>query len=100
MPRRMQDQVREADGSIKPGVERSGTPGKQARRESSPRSGRQPRDFAWSAEHLSTINDRVLIGYRPLRGLAAIFFTGILGLTPQALCRRPLRGLLAETLFS
>src|SRR5215471_6662416 len=96
MPRKAQIQVREADGSIKPGVERSGTPGKQARIEVSPRSGRQPCNFALSLGYLLTINDGFLIGYRPLRGLAAISFTGILGLTPQALCRRPLRGLLAE----
>jgi hypothetical protein len=35
----------------------------------------------------------VVIGYRPLRGLGAIFHDLILGLAPQALYRRPLRGL-------
>jgi signal transduction histidine kinase len=55
-----------------------------------PRSGRQPFDSARFYECLWTRSDRFLIRYRPLRGLAAIFPRTILGLTPQALCRRPL----------
>jgi len=65
--------VREADGGIKPGVEGSGTPGNQPEIAVSPRSGRQPCDSISSGEYVSTINNRFLIGYRPLRGLAAIF---------------------------
>src|SRR5215831_1084062 len=48
----------------------------------SPRSGRQP--WRWAA-----------MGCRPLRGLE-FFLRLILGLTPQALCRRPLRGLVSQ----
>ena len=86
MAKRIAKQVRGADGSIKtstpaemlgwgprPGGERSGTPGKEARIEVSPRSGRQPCDSILFAEYLSTINGPYLISYRPLRGLGPIF---------------------------
>ena len=73
MPKKIANAVRVAGGSIKPGVERSVTPGKQPAIEGRPRSGRQTCDFTLFAEYLSTINDLFLISYRPLRGLAAIF---------------------------
>jgi hypothetical protein len=34
-----------------------------------------------------------VVGCRPLRGLRTLLFFRILGLAPQALCFRPLRGL-------
>ncbi|HSB26967.1 MAG TPA: hypothetical protein VLE19_03885 [Pyrinomonadaceae bacterium] len=82
---RNQDSVREADERIKPGVKRSGTPGEKGEADPSPR-GRQFVDFL----ELSRWN--VLKGCRPLRGLAKPS-PPILGLTPQATCFRPLRGL-------
>src|SRR5215471_10260699 len=90
MPTKVANTVRGADGSIKPGVERSGTPGMQPRIEFSPRSGRQPCDVGLST--LSTIDDRFQPAIDRCAGSPS-FCRPILGLTPQALCRRPLRGL-------
>src|SRR5215831_12165645 len=103
MPTKVANTVRGADGNIKtstpaemlgwgprPGVERSGTPGNQSRIEISPRSGRQPRDVGLST--LSAINDRFQPAIARSAGSPS-FCRPTLGLTPQALCRRPLRGL-------
>jgi len=73
--------ARGAGGSIKPGVKRgfaSATPGSQNKKAASPRSGRQPNSITCC---------------RPLRELQYVFGFVILGLAPQALCFRPLRGL-------
>ena len=70
-------------------------------RQHSPRSGRQHK--AWGASPRIRIKKFLrareaggsawAIGCRPLRGLVRFFDYAILGLTPQALCWRPLRGL-------
>jgi peptidyl-prolyl cis-trans isomerase B (cyclophilin B) len=71
------------DGGIEPGVQRSGTPGKQSTIEDNPRSGRRLCDLVLAADHRSTINDRFQISHRPLRGLATIFRRRSWGLRPR-----------------
>ena len=57
-------------------------------------SGRQPMQNrkSVSKKSASCVND-LLYRYRPLRGLNGYLLFMILGLTPQALCSHPLRGL-------
>jgi hypothetical protein len=69
--------TRGAGDSIKPGVERSGTPGTDFANETSPRSGRQPNHLALS----------------PAPPAIDHFGFVILGFAPQALCCRALRAL-------
>src|SRR5215510_3147265 len=80
---RVLDQVRGADGGIKPGVKRSGTPGKQPEIEVSPRSGRQPyipRNLA-NIFRSSTIDFPSAIARS--RGLAAFFHGRSWGSRPR-----------------
>src|SRR6184192_1879344 len=69
--------TRGARVSIEPGVERSGTPGTNRTKRTSPRSGRQRNHVALS----------------PAPRAESHFAFVILGLTPQALCCRALRAL-------
>ena len=90
-----QTQSVKADDSIKPVVERSGTPGKAANKGLSPRSGRQLPQFQIIGKyHQPAIDLQSAITaprakrYSPRR---------ILGAYAPALCHRPLRGLFSTS---
>jgi len=62
--------TREAGDSIKPGVERSETPGSNRKRKISPRSGRQPEKRTWRARQEASSNEiSPRFGCRPFHGL-------------------------------
>jgi hypothetical protein len=80
--------TREAGVSIKPGVERSGTPGTVDAFIQSPRSGRQRK------EQIDVVKIATSIARSAGSGIfLGGFFLGFRCAPPQALCCRPLRGL-------
>ena len=76
--------VREAQEGIKPGVERSETPGIRIVKNHEP--------AEWATALMYQVNIRIQSAIARFRGLQ-LYLPLILGLTPQALCRRALRAL-------